>query len=366
MNFRTLQTVFFLVLLVGSAIVTGLMFGRYLIPLAFGGILAVVAQPLYVRLRRLLRSEVAAALLVIIAMCLMIIIPLTVFVVFLYNEASMIVQSVGSQLGNGNMGELVTRHVPEAYRAYTKDFIVDTQSVVQSVAAYISRNLPGLFANVFEATLDFVMVMFSAYYLLKDGPKLRKAVIELSPLGSADDESVISKLLKAVSAVVNGVVVIAVLKAVLTSFFFWLFGVPQPVFWGAVGAFAAFLPVVGIGVVTAPAIVYLFLDGHVWNAVWLTVVSVGIIGTVDNFLQPLLVESQIKIHPLLVLLSVMGGLSFYGFSGFILGPLTLAVTLALLDIYRRLYVKDLVGQPEGGEAAMIEPESAATGGETKA
>jgi len=87
--------------------------------------------------------------------------------------------------------------------------------------------------------------------------------------------------------------------------------------------------------VTVPAIIYLLLIGKIGSAIGLSIVSFGIIGTIDNFLQPKLVEQKTNIHPLLILLSILGGLQFYGFAGFILGPLTLAVTMALIDIYKK-------------------------------
>ena len=344
MNFRTLQTIFFLVILAVSVTVTLLMFGNDLVLIALGGVLAVVCHPIYKRLQGWLKSEAISAFIMVIMICVMVLVPLSIFAVALYSEAASMVTSVSGSLGNGKFVAAVNQYLPQQYAEQLLAALNDSRSVMQAVAGYITSNLPGLFANVLDAALGFFIVLFACYYMLKDGRKLRQTLIELSPLGTEDDESIINKVVLAVSAVVNGVVIIAIFKAVLAAFFFWVFGVPQPFFWGAIGAFAALLPVVGIGLVTGPAILYLLLTGHFGEAMGLMAVSVAIIGTIDNFLQPKLVESKTKIHPLLVLMSVLGGLGFYGFSGFILGPLTLAVTMALLDIYRKMYVSDLMSE----------------------
>jgi predicted PurR-regulated permease PerM len=106
-------------------------------------------------------------------------------------------------------------------------------------------------------------------------------------------------------------------------------------FWGTMTGLASFLPIFGSALITVPMVIYLFMTGHIGAAIGLGVVGLAIIGTIDNLLQPILVESVTRIHPLLILLSILGGFQFYGFTGFILGPLTLAVTMALLDIYKR-------------------------------
>ncbi|MEA3249723.1 MAG: AI-2E family transporter, partial [Patescibacteria group bacterium] len=173
-------------------------------------------------------------------------------------------------------------------------------------------------------------------------------LLAMSPLADEYDELVFNKLSIAVRAVMGGVLIMGIIKGILAGVFFWVFGVPAPLFWGLLTGIASFIPIVGSALVTVPAVIYLILTGHLLAAVGLLAVSVAIIGTVDNFLQPKLVESKTKIHPLLILLSILGGLKFFGFAGFILGPLTLAVTLALVDIYEKEF-KHYIEQMDGSD-----------------
>lgn len=335
MAYRRSQTYFFISLLVASVLLTLAMFGTYLRLLAFGGVLAVVCRPFYDWLVRRLRSAEAAAFLTVIAMGLVVVVPLGIFAASLYLEASSILSGVGNQLTNGLSQDILARFVPAQFAGQVADMLNDSQVVVKAVAGYLTTSLPGFFSNLMEAALGFFIILFSAYYLLKDGAAIKQMAVTLSPLANDDDEAVINKVLATIGAVVNGVLVMAFIKAVLAAISFALVGVPQPLFWGAMTGLASILPVVGTALITAPAVGYLLLTGHIIEAAILAVIAIVLIGAIDNFLQPKLVGDRARIHPLLILLSVFGGLSFYGFSGFVLGPLTLAVTLALLEIYKK-------------------------------
>ncbi|MBU1915759.1 AI-2E family transporter, partial [Patescibacteria group bacterium] len=148
--------------------------------------------------------------------------------------------------------------------------------------------------------------------------------------------------------------IMGIIKGILAGFFFWLFGLPAPLFWGVMTGIASFVPIFGISLTTIPAAIYLFLTGNIIGGAALLIISVTIIGTIDNFLQPKLVESKTKIHPLLILLAILGGLQFYGFSGFILGPLTLAVTMALFSIYEKEFRRYLENGNENSDTEKID------------
>jgi predicted PurR-regulated permease PerM len=114
---------------------------------------------------------------------------------------------------------------------------------------------------------------------------------------------------------------------------FAIFGVPQPIFWGTVAAVMAMVPSVGTALVTIPAILYLAIVGQFLPAIGLLAWSLILVHSIDNFLGPILISRKATIHPFLIFLSVIGGLGFFGPIGFLLGPIVLSISLALLDIY---------------------------------
>ena len=335
MSYKKFQVYFFLIFLALSLALTLMVFWPYLTLLAFGGVLAIISRPIYHRLYRILKSDTASAFLTIILIATAVLLPLAFFIASLSTELLGLFSNIKGHIDSETLSRLLRTVLPPTMHAQIPAMLDEGMRIVQSIAEALSKNLFKFFSNLVNVFVGLVVVVISAYYLLKDGARVKTSLKALSPLGDEHDELVFTRIITAVSAVMNGILIVSILKGMLTGIFFWIFGVPAPLFWGTMTGFAAFIPIFGSAIVLVPAIAYLFFAGHLSAAIGLTVVAGAVIGTVDNFLQPKLVQSKTNIHPLLVLLSILGGFEFYGFSGFILGPLTLAVLMALVDIYKK-------------------------------
>lgn len=335
MSYRKFQTYFFLGILTAATLMTLLVFWPYLTMLAFGGVLAIIARPVFTRLQTAFKSDTAAAFLTIVIIATVILLPTAFFFAALSVELAQAISNIRGVVGGDSLVTVLQERLPASMHQQVPAIINELAGFVRAIAESLSQNLVGVFSNVFSMFFGFVVVMISTYYLLKDGAKIKREVMVLSPLNDEHDELVFTKVVTAVGAVMNGILVVGLVKGVLSSTFFWAFGVPAPMFWGAMTGFASLIPFFGSGLVTIPAIAFLLITGHTAAGIGLLVVSIGLIGGVDNLLQPKLVESKTNIHPLLILLSILGGLQFYGFAGFILGPLTIATLMALIDIYKK-------------------------------
>ncbi len=343
MSYKKFQVYFFLVILTLSGLLTLVVFWPYLTLLAFGGVLAVMAWPLYRRLHALIKSETAAAFLTIILVATAVILPMSFFIASLSTELIGLFSNIKGHIDSETLSQLLQTVLPTSMQEQIPVLLDEGLRLVSGVAGSLSKNLFEFFSNLVSVFIGLIVVVMSAYYILKDGRKIKAELMVLSPLDDEHNDVVFTRIVTAVRAVMNGMLVVGMLKGMLAGIFFWIFGVPAPLFWGTMTGVAAFIPIFGSGIVLAPAIAYLIFSGHVGAAIGLGAVSLGVVGMVDNFLQPKLVESKTNIHPLLVLMSILGGLQFYGFSGFILGPLTLAVLMALMDIYKREFRQHLEG-----------------------
>ena len=125
----------------------------------------------------------------------------------------------------------------------------------------------------------------------------------------------------------------ALIQGILTAVGFTFFGIPNATLWGSVAAITALIPGIGTALVLLPAILYLYFSGETLFAVGLLLWGMTAVGLVDNFLGPKLVERGMRLHPFLILLSVLGGVGFFGPLGFLLGPLVLSLLFALIEIY---------------------------------
>ncbi len=327
-----LQTYFFIALLFGvGAVMTYLML-PYVLAVAMGAVLSVLFYPLLKRLHRFIRWESLAALCTTTIISLIVIVPVIVVVALLLNEATSFVSGSG-QASIENivafampLQEKINNYLPGTY---TVDF---EQALYESVN-WLTRNL----ASVFASTAHFLLMLFvglmALYYFLKDGDRFVKTLTLMSPLDDKYDHMVLEKLRQTVSSVVKGSLIIALLQGALAGVGFVLFGLSNPVLWGSVAAIGALIPSIGTAIVLAPAAIYLFATGHVAAAIGLALWGFLVIGLIDNLLRPYLVGRNVNIHPLLILLSVLGGISTLGPSGILFGPIILSLFLVLCEIY---------------------------------
>lgn len=215
------------------------------------------------------------------------------------------------------------------------------------------------------AVVQAFFVVFTAYYLFRDGEALVAWLPRVLPLKDVQSQELLRRAREMVSASVYGVIVLAVVQGLLGGLGFLVLGLPDPVVWGAVMVVLSTIPVTGSFLVWAPAAVYLAATGR-WGAALLLVAwGLLVIGLVDNFLRPKLMGQKARVHELLLFFAVLGGLVVFGVAGLVFGPVLLAVTLCLLDVIRE------TGQPADAirrvpglaeQTAMIGEEASAPAG----
>jgi predicted PurR-regulated permease PerM len=132
----------------------------------------------------------------------------------------------------------------------------------------------------------------------------------------------------------------------VTGIGFTIFGVPNPVLWGGIATIAALIPLVGTGIIVMPAGAWLLLTHHTGAGTGLIIWGFIFVGLVDNVLHPYVMKKGMDMHPFLILLSVLGGLSYFGPIGFLAGPIVLAFFFALLEIYPQIVKGRAIKQEE--------------------
>ena len=138
-----------------------------------------------------------------------------------------------------------------------------------------------------------------------------------------------------IAATVYGVLAISAIQGTLGTFIFWALGLPSPLLWGVVMFFLSMIPMAGAFLVWVPAALYLAITGAYIKAGILVVWGVLVIGSIDNVLSPRLVGRRASLHELLIFFAVLGGLQVFGVLGLVLGPVVVAMTLALIEMARQ-------------------------------
>lgn len=302
--------------------------------LVVAGTFAVIFMPLYRRIRLALHSETIAAFFTVLAVLALIFIPLIFFGAQVAKEAGQLYLAITADKGTQFLNGAVDAAQNKLHLIHP-DIQFDISQFLRQALGWIVSNAGAVFSSVTQFIFGFFLSMLAFYYFLKDGTKLLSILIAISPLPDADDKEILRKLKIAVHSVVFGSLVIAIIQGMLVSVGFYIFGVPNGALWGAVAAVAALIPFIGTTLIVLPAIAYLFFTGNIASGFGLLIWGATAVGLIDNFLTPKLIERGIRIHPLLILFSVLGGLSFFGPVGFLLGPFILSLFFALLDIYKK-------------------------------
>jgi predicted PurR-regulated permease PerM len=190
-------------------------------------------------------------------------------------------------------------------------------------------------------------MLYTLFFFIRDGDKLPRIFEKLCPLGEDKGKLLFQKFIATTRATLKSTLVIGVFQGSLGGIVFWALGIQGPLVWGVVMVFASILPT-GSSIIWVPAGIIMMLTSHIWKGVILLVFGTVVIGTVDNFLRPILIGSELEMHSLLILFSTLGGLVLFGFTGFILGPIIMSVLLALWDIYN-VYYSDYLSCEENND-----------------
>ncbi|MDQ3014250.1 MAG: AI-2E family transporter [bacterium] len=329
-----LQHYFFLILFLMVAGIMLFIFKPFIAPLVLAISFAVVFHPLYTYfLRRWKGRKTLASLSTLLVIIILVLLPVAVLGSLLFSEAAGLYDSIAVRGGGAGVFTNQISNLESYLQGFFPELTLDIASYAQAGLQWIVGNFGAVFTRFLTVGLDLFIMLVALFYLFKDGDSLRKHYIELSPLVNEYDEQIFKKLAVAINSVIKGSLVIAIIQGVLAGLGMLIFGVPSPIIWGSTAMIAGLIPGIGTALVIIPAVLYLVFTGSSGAAIGLAIWGVVVVGLVDNFLSPNLINRGIKIHPMLILISVLGGIILFGPIGFLLGPLVLALFFALLDIY---------------------------------
>lgn len=353
MEKRTISK-FFLIVLIGSAILMLRLFWTYISAIVLALLISSAFYPLYFRLKILMRDRAQTAALV---MCLVIsvilIIPVGGFVGTLSNEAFDFYKRTRSLVTITRIESLIqSDHVWAARLRKVADMAgVELNlealnslatSVGSSVGLFLSRQLRSVASNLFSFLIHFFLMILVIFYIFRDGERLKNYVSQLLPFPLAQQELVVNKFREMGRAVIVGNGLSGIIQGCLAGFSFFFSGLGSPFLWGTVAAFLAFLPLVGASIVFLPATAILVLQEKYGMALIFLVYSLCYSGVIEYLIKPRLIGKGMQMNPLLVFIGVIGGIKLFGILGVVYGPLIMTIFLTLAEIYRLEYKEAMV------------------------
>lgn len=250
----------------------------------------------------------------------------------------------GFLFGEGTLAVLIRRMAETAGVEWTPAVARDGITHISgSVAQFLYTFITDQVANGVVLVLHFLIMLMIIFFLLIDGEKVKRYAFETAPLPDDEEELLTAKFAAVGRATLFGNGFCSVIQGVAGAVSMAVAGLPSPVVWGFVMTIFAFLPFVGISLVTVPAAIYLGFTGHPTAAVLFLGFNFAQSLVVENIVRTRLIGSQMRMHSLLIFMSIMGGLSSFGIVGLLYGPLIVALFLTLSELYHERYKHYLLG-----------------------
>lgn len=282
------------------------------------------------------------ALTTLMASVVIVVIPVLLVVASFFQEGADLYQKLQSgELDPGSYLDQIRNAFP-AVQNVLERFGVDLDRVKDqlgtgavSAGRVIAENAVSLGQGTLRFFISLGLMLYVAYFLLRDGTKLIAMLVRALPLGDEREHILFAKFVEVTRATIKGNLVVAIIQGALGGIIFAILGIPGALLWGVVMILLSLIPVVGAALIWGPVALYLFATGAWVQGTVLMAFGVGVIGLVDNVLRPILVGRDTKLPDYIVLLSTLGGIGLFGMSGFVIGPLIAVLFAAFWDIFAR-------------------------------
>lgn len=311
-------------------------FGPFFSPLAWAAVLVVFVEPVNRRMvRRLGRTGAAAASTL--AVALILVGPSIFLLAEFIRQGVTAAQAAQQQLHSGGFvwadhaWKWVHDHFVPGSPADLGDLV---KQQGERLASYLASEAGPLLRNIAHFLLDLVVTLFVMFYLFRDGDEILAGLRGLLPFEGVHADRIVSEAHDLIFASLTSTLLVAAVHAILGTGIFLFVGSAAPVFWGVMMGFCSMIPVVGAALVWVPIAATLLASGHLASGLFVVAACAGVIGLSDNVIRPWLISGRANLSGLVVFLSVLGGISAFGFLGVVLGPVIVATTISVLDIYR--------------------------------
>ena len=292
-------------------------------------VLSFMFSPINEYLFRKIKNKNISSLLTVLIIFLIFLVPL-VFIANLLLQQALNIYSIVNQL---DFAEFLNY-----FGLGSSGFGYSFYVLLQELPGYLVNLVSDFVFSLPQMMLQFFIMLFATFYFLKDNELIWTNLKTILPLKKKYRELFVKEFRDVTQGVVFGIVVTGLIQGLVGTIGLLIFGVPNALLWGVVLTFLAMLPFVGPFLVWAPASLYLYFIGDVFSAVLLFVYGLVVVSLIDNIVRPALISAKSRVHPLIILIGLFGGLGLFGFVGIVLGPLILAYLAVVFRIFKSEHI----------------------------
>ena len=317
----------------------------FLMPIFLALILSTLLDPIYEALARRMGSrKTLASLGVCLGLTVAIVLPVLFLSISLAREANDTYQNLRDPetvkkfaawldpAGNPILKRIET-WLPGALRFENFDIGTQLGSQAQRIGVAALAVAATFATGAFNFLMDYFIMLVVLFFLLRDSAYFAKGVRRISPLSGRQEDLFVKRFRVVTEATVLGTLVTALVQGILSGMIFLVLGLRDPILWGALTALLSLVPVIGSASVWVPWTMYLLTVGSYGPALIFFLSQVVVVGGIDNFLRPKLIEGRVGMHTLVVFFSILGGIGYFGILGMFIGPLVFAMVIAFLEFY---------------------------------
>ncbi len=327
----------------------------FILPLFWAAILTLLLYPLHERLTKLLKNRAwLSSIIMTLLTVMLIVIPLFLIVSSLALEMIDIYSSAKSKGDIDKFASFFARitEFDSLEKILPSSILQGLESKfdlgevnVKSILVESSKTLSGYLINLFKGfasnitslLFSFGIMIFSLFFFFRDGREMYEKLKYLIPMSEEQKNRTFKVFYNTIDGVVVGSLATAAVQGLLVMIIFLILDIPYPVLAGSISFVLSILPLVGAMFVWLPVAIFLMATGVFVKGIILLIFGFVVISMSDNIIRPMIIGGKVKLPTFFLLLSIMGGLNYFGFSGVILGPVLLAVFISFIEIYKREY-----------------------------
>jgi predicted PurR-regulated permease PerM len=315
----------------------------FLKPLLLGALLAGLFHPLYRWITRLRggRQSLGAAVTLVVLLVLGLG-PISAFLGIVVQQALTVsdeaIPWLSQHLGAAstfNVHEWLVRRFPALaeYMPSQEQLLQQVGTAAKTAGAFLVNFAASMTALTATFLLNLFVMLYAMFFFFRDGHTILERIFYYLPLNDEDETLMLARFTSITRATVKGTLVIGAIQGALAGVAFWVAGIDGAALWGTIMTILSIIPGIGAPLVWVPVVIVLFLNGQYLTGTLLLVWCAAVVGTIDNFLRPVLVGRDAKMPDLLILIGTLGGLFLFGPIGFIVGPIICGLFLTVWDIY---------------------------------
>ena len=309
-------------------------------PILWSIVVSIIFYPLYEKFLLMTNKKSLSSILSLILILLLVIIPSIGILGLITNELIIFINSFDDYSLERYVGMIPNESLINDLLAWAglsitqltekaDDFLLAASKVFYESVSTISANVINFFISLF-------LFIYLTFFFLKDGEKIVKSCMDAFPMKNEDESYLLNEFQKTTRATIKGTIIVALAQGFLGYMTLLLLGVEGALIWGAVMALLSIIPAVGTILVWLPIALVLFLNGQIMEASILIFSGIFIIGMIDNLLRPILIGKETKIPDYLILLTTIGGISIFGITGFIIGPIIASLFISIWSLSSRV------------------------------